>query len=107
MSYYGTEPEIIENLEKELAAAIAQRDKAVSDADHFFVLCDKAVADANHFFVLSGQYLERANDAEAQRDKVRDDALEQAAMVCDEYAKSGVTGAMVCAAAIREMKVEK
>ena len=29
MSYYGTEPEIIENLEKELAAAQAQRDKAV------------------------------------------------------------------------------
>jgi hypothetical protein len=30
---------------------------------------DKAVADADHFFVLSGQYLARANDAEAQRDK--------------------------------------
>ena len=71
-------------------AAVAQRDKAVTDADHFFV--------------LSGKYLQRANDAEAQRDKVRDDALEQAAMVCDEYAKSGVTGAMVCAAAIRAMK---
>jgi hypothetical protein len=40
---------------EELAAAIAQRDKAVADADHFFV--------------LSGQYLARANDAEAQRDK--------------------------------------
>jgi hypothetical protein len=43
----------------------------------------------------------------AQRDKARDDALEQTAKVCDEYAKSGVTGAMVCAAAIRQMKVEK
>ena len=40
---------------EELAAAIAQRDKAVADVDHFFV--------------LSGQYLARANDAEAQRDK--------------------------------------
>jgi len=29
MSYYGTEREIIENLEKELAAAIEQRDKAI------------------------------------------------------------------------------
>ena len=35
------------------------------------------------------------------------EAQEQAAMMCDEYAKSGVTGAMVCAAAIRAMKVEK
>jgi hypothetical protein len=34
-------------------------------------------------------------------------ALEEAAKVCDEYAKSGVTGAMVCAAAIRAMQVEK
>ena len=34
-------------------------------------------------------------------------ALERAAMMCDEYANSGVTGAMVFAAAIREMKVEK
>jgi hypothetical protein len=32
MSYYGTDREIIENLEKELAAAIAQRDKARVDA---------------------------------------------------------------------------
>jgi hypothetical protein len=55
MSYYGTKPEIIENLEKELAAALAGRNKAVADADHFFV--------------LSGQYLARANEAEAQRDK--------------------------------------
>jgi hypothetical protein len=56
---------------------------------------------------MSGQYLARANEAEAQRDKARNDALEKAAKVCDEYAKSGVTGAMVCAAAIRAMKVEK
>jgi len=42
-----------------------------------------------------------------QRDKSREDALEEAAKVCDEYAKSGVTGAMICAAAIREMKKEK
>ena len=35
------------------------------------------------------------------------DAQEQAAKVCDGYAESGVTGAMVCAAAIRAMKVEK
>ena len=33
-------------------------------------------------------------------------ALERAATLCDEYAKSGVTGAMVCAAAIRAMKKE-
>ena len=55
MSYYGTEPEIIENLERELATAIAQRNMAIADADHFFV--------------LSGKYLQRANDAEAQRDE--------------------------------------
>jgi hypothetical protein len=67
---------------------------------------DKAVADADHFFVLSGKYLARANEVEAQRDKARNYALEEAAELCDEYAKS-VTGAMVCAAAIRAMKVEK
>ena len=32
MSYYGTEREIIENLERALAAAVAQRDKAREDA---------------------------------------------------------------------------
>ena len=35
------------------------------------------------------------------------DGLERAATLCDEYAEAGVTGAMVCAAAIRAMKVEK
>ncbi len=35
------------------------------------------------------------------------EAQEQAAKVCDGYAEAGVTGAMVCAAAIRAMKVEK
>ena len=34
-------------------------------------------------------------------------ALERAATLCDGYAEAGVTGAMVCAAAIRAMKVEK
>ena len=34
-------------------------------------------------------------------------ALERAAMLCDEYAEAGVPGAMVCAAAIRAMKVQK
>ena len=36
----------------------------VVDEEHYL----KAVADSDHFFVLSGKYLERANDAEAQRD---------------------------------------
>ena len=43
----------------------------------------------------------------SQRDTARDDALEEAAKVCDEYAKSGVTGAMVCAAAIRAIKISE
>ena len=47
------------------------------------------------------------DEALAQRDKASNDALEEAAKVCDEYANSGVTGAMVFAAAIRAMKVEK
>ena len=34
-------------------------------------------------------------------------ALERAATLCDEYAETKITGAMVCAAAIRAMKVEK
>jgi len=38
----------------------------VVDEEHYL----KAVADADHFFVLSGKYLQRANDAEAQRDKL-------------------------------------
>ena len=38
----------------------------VVDEEHYL----KLVADADHFFVLSGQYLNRANEAEAQRDKV-------------------------------------
>jgi hypothetical protein len=41
------------------------------------------------------------------RQEIENAALEKAADVCDGYAKSGVTGAMVCAAAIRQMKVEK
>jgi Lon protease-like protein len=44
--------------------------------------------------------------SQAPRDTARVDTLEEAAKVCDEYAKSGVTGAMVCAAAIRAMKVD-
>jgi hypothetical protein len=77
---------------EELAAAIEQRDKAVADADHFFA--------------LSGQYLARANNAEAQRDKARNDALEEAAAICDsESTCEGI--AQKCAAAIRAMKVEK
>ena len=46
---------VAEENQTRLAAAIAHRDKAVADADYFFV--------------LSGKYLQRANDAEAQRDK--------------------------------------
>jgi adenylosuccinate lyase len=35
-----------------------------------------------------------------QRDKTRNDALEEAAKICDEYANVGVVGARICAAAI-------
>ena len=35
-----------------------------------------------------------------QRDKARNDALEEAAKICDEYANKGVVGARICAAAI-------
>ena len=38
--------------------------------------------------------------AQAQRDKARNDALEEAAKICDEYANVGVVGARICAAAI-------
>lgn len=41
------------------------------------------------------------------RREIENAALEKAAKVCDEYAEAGVTGAMVCAAAIRAMKVER
>jgi hypothetical protein len=89
---------------EELAAALAQRDKAVADADHFFV--------------LSGEYLKRANDAEERRDKARNDALEQAAKVCDAGVDTQHPTVKDCimpsfgksstlAAAIRAMKVEK
>ena len=92
---------VAEDNQTRLAAAIAQRDKAVADADHFFV--------------LSGKYLQRANDAEAQRDKARNDALEQAAKVCEELRHPNwsdedhawIMGTEACAAAIRAMKVEK
>jgi phosphoribosylformylglycinamidine (FGAM) synthase-like enzyme len=77
---------VVDDALRELAAAIAQRDEK-----------DRQLADCYN----------RMCNAEAQRDKDMSDALEQAAKVCDEYAKSGVTGAMVCAAAIRRMKVEK
>jgi len=36
----------------------------------------------------------------AQRDKARNDALEEAAKICEEYANVGVVGARICAAAI-------
>ena len=39
-------------------------------------------------------------EAQAQRDKARNDALEEAAKICDEYANRGVVGARICAAAI-------
>jgi hypothetical protein len=41
------------------------------------------------------------------RDKAREDALEEAAQVCHEYAKSGVTDLMICAEVIRAMKEKK
>jgi len=39
-------------------------------------------------------------EAQAQRDKARNDALEEAAKICEEYANVGVVGARICAAAI-------
>ena len=42
-----------------------------------------------------------------ERVETHNAALERAAMLCDEYAEAWVTGAMVCAAAIRALKVEK
>jgi len=52
---------------------------------------------------LEGRLLERElAAAQAQRDKARDDALEQAAKVCEQQ-----EAADHCAAAIRAMKVEK
>jgi hypothetical protein len=58
LAFHGTSFEVVQaamdnisRMKSELAAA------------------DKARDDADHFFVLSGKYLERANDAEAQRDK--------------------------------------
>ena len=50
----------------------------VVDEEHYL----KAVADADHFFSMSGQYLARANEAEAQRDK----AVEMLRFMRDEYA---------------------
>jgi hypothetical protein len=56
------------------------------------------------------------DEAMAQRDKVRDDALEQAAKVCEthqddrnrhNYTKDAYIATLQCAAAIRAMKVEK
>ena len=83
MSYYGTEREIIENLEKKIT-----------------YWQDLAVANRKV-----------AEDAQAQRDKARNDALEQAAKVCDElredYKEDFKWIHMHCAAAIRAMKVEK
>ena len=50
MSYYGTEREIIENLEKELAAAQAQRDKLeaavveiIGNPDRAYMVAFKAI----------------------------------------------------------------
>ena len=56
------------------------------------------------------------DEAMAQRDKVRDDALEQAAKVCEthqddrnrhNYTKDAYIATLQCAAAIRAMKAEK
>ena len=98
MSYYGTEREIIENLEKKITY---WQDLAVAN---------RKVAEG----------------AQAQRDKDVSDALEQAAKVCDsdsgrhflaigiaqgEQAKHILGAKSACAmslaAAIRAMKVEK
>ena len=82
MSYYGTEREIIENLEKELSAAIdALKIANVSADDQMF----------------------QKREALEQLGKAREDALEEAAKVCDSEATcEGV--AQKCAAAIRAMK---
>ena len=45
--------------------------------------------------------------AQAQRDKARDDALEQAAKVCDKWSKRNDDVGGYCAAAIRAMKKEE
>ena len=70
MSYYGTEPEIIENLERKITywQDLAVANRKVAEAAQ--AQRDKLAVDADHFFVLSGQYLARANNAEAQRDKL-------------------------------------
>ncbi len=39
--------------------------------------------------------------------EIENAALERAAMLCDGYAEAGVTGSMMCAAAIRAMKMHK
>jgi len=62
----------------------------VVDEEHYL----KAVADSDHFFACWQDTLE-------QRDKARDDALEQAAKVCERQEADH------CAAAIRAMQVEK
>jgi multidrug resistance efflux pump len=82
MSYYGTEREIIENLEKELAAAQAE-------------IAALKAKDLTKFEPDWMQYKMGLRDGYAE-------AQEQAAKVCEQQ-----EAADHCAAAIRAMQVEK
>lgn len=58
----------------------------------------------NEMQVMSDKLTCALLEAKENEEIAYKDGLERAATLCDGYAEAGVTGAMVCAAAIRALK---